>query len=158
MPNSEKQSQVILLSSVHTVYGDWLACVTNPPVVKWWTDFTLGSLNFKVASNRKSKGFPSAETPLQQHRITVTVLGEQNTDAIQESLRCKHTQTTQTQSTDLFMSAPVQGLARSLLTGLKCCWCLLLTSLDKHTHTAGSPGNKSLITPAAIFLQVSIHP
>lgn len=32
------------------------------------------------------------------------------------------------------MSAPVQGLARSLLTGLKCCWCLLLTSLDKHTH------------------------
>lgn len=36
--------------------------------------------------------------------------------------------------TDLFMSLFVQRLARPLLTGLKCCWCLLLTSPDKHTH------------------------
>ena len=79
---------------------------------------------------------------------------------------------THTQCTDLFMSLVVQRLARSLLTGLKCCWCLLLTSPDKHTHTrahtythahtkthrAASQGSTfALIRPAAIFLQMSIH-
>lgn len=73
-----------------------------------------------------------------------------------------------TQCTDLFMSSVVQRLASSLLTGLKCCWCLLLPSPDKHkqthtcTHThacAASQGSTlKLIRPAAIFLQMSIHP
>lgn len=68
--------------------------------------------------------------------------------------------------TDLFMSLFVQRLARPLLTGLKCCWCLLLTSPDKHTHVhthtqrerhCVSGEHIHIDWPEAIFLTVSIQ-
>lgn len=61
--------------------------------------------------------------------------------------------------TDLFMSLFVQRLARPLLTGLKCCWCLLLTSPDKHTHVhTHTERERDTVSLGSTFTLIDLKP